>query len=85
MKTKMEIVLGVIRSGPYFEEHGDPYDFSCVATFEGKRAHIRAEVGNDNRQVYKDIKELLTGMGIIDVEWDKLNNSKRTLKKKTTD
>jgi len=85
MKTKMEIVLGVIRSGPYFENHGDPYDFSCVVTFEGTRAYIRAAVGNYNRQVYKDIKELLNGMGIIDVEWDKLNNSKRTLKKKTTD
>ena len=79
--TKMGIVLGVIRSGPYFKDYGDPYDFGCVVTFEGKRAYIRAAVGSYNRQIYRDIKEMLQEMGVVDVEWDKLNNSKRTLKK----
>jgi len=81
--VKLEVVLGIIRSGPEFKEHGDPYDFSCVITFEGKRAFIRAAVGNYNRQIYRDIKELLTGMGVIDVVWEKANIAKRVLNKRT--
>lgn len=82
--TKLETVIAVIRSGPEFKEYGDPYSFSCVVTFEGKRAHIRAAVGEYNRTVYREIKEILTDLGIVDVEWEKLNNSKREIKKKTT-
>lgn len=74
--TKLEMVLGIIRSGNEFKEFGDAYDFSCVVSFEGDRAYIRAAVGNFNRQVYKEIEDLLIGMGIIVVEWDKLNNGK---------
>ena len=81
--VSLEVVIGIIRSGPEFKAHGDPYDFSCVITFEGKRAFIRAAVGNYNRQIYRDIKELLSGMGVIDVVWEKANISKRVLNKRT--
>jgi len=81
--TKLEIVIGVIRSGNEFKEHGDAYDFSCVVNFEGERAYIRAAVGNFNRQVYEEIKSLLIDFGVKNVEWDKMNNKQRKIVKKT--
>lgn len=79
--VSFECVLGVIRSGPEFKTHGDPYDFSCVVTFQGNKAYIRAAVGNFNKKVYREIKELLESMNITEVEWDKLNIKKRSFKK----
>lgn len=69
--THLEMVLGVIRSGNEFKEFGDNYDFTCVVTFEGDRAYIRAAVGNFNRQVYKEIESLLKSHGVNTVEWER--------------
>lgn len=79
--TKLETVIAIVRSGPDFKEYGDPYTFSCVITFESDRAHIRAAVGDFNRNTYREIKDILAEIGIKKVDWDKLNNSKRKIKK----
>ena len=79
MAAEIEWVTGVLRVGRTFEEHGDPYDFSCTINRRGDYAELIGGNGTITPQIWRDVKEALTAQGVTHAHWDRLNNAPRSI------
>ncbi len=78
MTAEIEWVTGVLRVGRSFEEHGDPYDFSCTINRRGDCAELIGGNGKITPQIWRDVKEALIAQGVTHAQWDRLNNAPRS-------
>lgn len=81
MKADVEWVVGVIRAGPDFQRHGDPYEFVVTIMKENDKAFLMAASGIFTKETYDAIKQLVASLGIKEVKWDKKNIKARNIKK----
>lgn len=81
MKAGIEWFAGIVRAGPEYKEHGDPFTFVATIVREGDSAVIKGARGDFTKEVYRAIFSELKSAGIKSVEWDKKNNKTRNIKK----
>jgi len=79
MTAEIEWVTGVLRVGRNFEEHGDPYDFSCTINRRGDWAELIGGNGKITPQIWRDVKQALLAQGVTHAHWDRLNNAPRSV------
>ena len=76
MKAHIEFTNAIIRTGPEFNDYGDPYDFICNVVFVEKTAYIVGAAGNFSQEKYKAIFELIKSMGYEKAVWQRRKNGK---------
>jgi hypothetical protein len=81
MGAGVEWVVGIIRSGPKFEKHGDPYNFVCTLMKENEKGFLMAASGTFTKETYKAVAELVKSLGLEEVRWEKKNIAPRKKKK----
>lgn len=85
MNAGLEYLVAVIRAGPEYKTHGDPYTFVASVLFKGDEAFILGAVGEYNRETYRQIKKLLVDIhGVKKLNWEKRNNKTREVNKDFT-
>lgn len=79
MKAFVEVLSGVVRSGPNCEKYGDPYEFAVAfSVVDGKTAIIKAlVVGENTVALRKDhvraLIEAMRGIG-LSVDWERVKH-----------
>lgn len=81
MKADVEWVVGVIRAGPDFKEHGDPYEFVCSIMKQDRKAFLMAASGTFNKETYKAVEQLVRTLDVDHVSWDRKNIKQRKIRK----
>ena len=71
MKASVEWVVGIIRGGPDFHEHGDPFEFSCTVVRSGDTCEIRGFSGKMSVSASRAIKAALNADGIKTAFWER--------------
>lgn len=82
MKATVEILSGVVRSGPNCERYGDPFDFGVAFIGHGKRAVLKALVHGQQTLTIAHERaavKALHGYGFERVEWDRLDPQLRRM------
>lgn len=74
MKAHVEWVVGIIRGGPEFHEHGDPFEFSCTVIRSGDVCEIRGFSGKMSVSASRAIRAALNAEGIKTAYWERLKS-----------
>ena len=81
MKAAVEWTTGIIRAGPEFEKHGDPFNFVCTIIMQGDSAYLCGASGEFTKETFRAIKAALAENGILHAKWEKKNNTPRLIEK----
>lgn len=81
MKADVEWVVGVIRAGPSFEKHGDPYNFVCTVMKENRKAFLMAASGTFTKETYQAVETLVRSLEVDEISWDRKNINPKKVKK----
>ena len=77
MGSEIEWIIGALRAGNDFEEHGDLYDFSCTVIRRGNSVELVGGSGRMTPSLWKEIKQMFLDEGIEQVTWDRQGNLER--------
>ena len=80
MSAGIEFTAGVLRAGPQFKVHGDPYTFACSVLIRGNRAELIGAAGVMTPSVWKACREQLLHLGIDEVTYDRVHSLRRSVK-----
>ena len=74
MAAGVEWITGVIRCGPDFEQHGDPYTFVATVIRRGEEVEIIAATGETYPGYSRDILRALKTQGVNKWWWDRIKD-----------
>lgn len=60
MKAEVEWIVGIIRCGKDFHQHGDAYDFSATLVKQDGKIEIVGASGNITPEAFKSMKREVT-------------------------
>ena len=79
MAAEIEWIVGIVRAGEDFENHGDPYEFSCTVNLRGEEAELIGGCGEITPTIWREIKQALLAKGITRAQWRRVNGVARNL------
>ena len=79
MGAKIEWLIGVLRVGKDFKEHGDPWEPSCLVAVEGDVLHLFAIESESKKESHllrerANIRKILPE-GIREIRWERIENA----------
>ena len=70
--VEVEWVVGIIRGGPSFVRHGDPFEFSCTMVRSGSTCELKGFSGKMTMAAAREIRAALNQHGITTATWERI-------------
>jgi hypothetical protein len=83
LKAEIEWIVGILRVGPEYKQHGDKYAASCTVVKDGDEVYLQGFSGKFSREMFQAIQNELKTLGIKSAKWSRRKQKKTLLKSET--